>query len=61
VVNKADGSILLSLDVALTPELVQWVLGFGAFVRVVQPAALAEKISESAAQIVALYDEKGAA
>ncbi len=35
-----DGRVELTLDAALTPELIQWVIGFGSQVQVLEPKAL---------------------
>ena len=46
-----DGCLTLSLEVADTPELVGWILSFGAGVRVVQPETLRRQVL-AAAKIV---------
>jgi len=48
-----DGCLTLVLQVADTPELVSWVLGFGAGVRVVRPESLREKVRAEATAILA--------
>lgn len=58
VVAKADGSIVLTIDAALTPELEQWVLGFGPDVRVIEPNELALKITKRAEEILNTYRTK---
>jgi predicted DNA-binding transcriptional regulator YafY len=45
------GKLLLSLSVADTPELVGWILSFGAGVRVVSPTQLKEKVFSEAKNI----------
>ena len=47
-----DGCLTLSLEVADTPELVGWILSFGAGVRVVQPETLRRQVLAAAAKIV---------
>lgn len=42
--ERADGSLLLSMDVCHDWALRSWILGWGAFARVVTPAALAEEV-----------------
>jgi predicted DNA-binding transcriptional regulator YafY len=44
--EKADGSVVLRLEVAPGWELKAWVKGFLPHVRVVKPAALREEIRE---------------
>lgn len=55
VIAKSGGRARMELDVALTPDLVQWVLGFGAMVTVMEPASLQEKVIEAAAAVVKKY------
>jgi predicted DNA-binding transcriptional regulator YafY len=43
IAKRADGSILLSLDVCLDWTLSSWILGFGPFARVVRPPKLASR------------------
>ncbi len=47
----ADGSVELTLQVAITPEVERWVLGWGADVEVLGPAGLRERIAEVAMQV----------
>jgi predicted DNA-binding transcriptional regulator YafY len=61
IVNRGDGSILLSLEVSITPELVQWVLGFGAEVNVIEPDELRSKIIFAAEGVLAQYQKRKAA
>jgi predicted DNA-binding transcriptional regulator YafY len=42
--NRPDGSVILSLRVADTLELRQWILSFGADAEVLEPASLREEI-----------------
>jgi predicted DNA-binding transcriptional regulator YafY len=44
--ERADGSVVLTLDVCIDPALRSWILSFGPFARVVAPRALAEEILE---------------
>ncbi len=55
VVTNQDGSIEMTFDVALTPDLEQWILGFGAKVEVVEPAELRRKVADAARGVVGLY------
>ncbi len=55
VVAREHGQIEMNLEVGLTPELVQWVLGFGANVRVLEPEALRHRIKSAAEDVVAQY------
>ena len=44
--DRADGWIVLRLEVSIDPPLRSWVLSFGASARVVSPVALASEIAE---------------
>jgi predicted DNA-binding transcriptional regulator YafY len=55
VVARERGQIELNMEVGLTPELVQWVLGLGANVRVLEPEALRHRIKSGAEDVVAQY------
>jgi predicted DNA-binding transcriptional regulator YafY len=46
VVERPDGSILMTLDVCIDPALRSWVLSFGPYARVLAPPELAEEILE---------------
>ena len=55
VVTKPTGEVDLSLEVALTPDLVQWVLGFGAGAKVLQPTKLVAMVRDEAERIATTY------
>jgi len=55
IINK-DGCLTLQLQVANTPELVGWILSFGAGVRIVQPEDLRNEVLSIAAKIVSQND-----
>ena len=55
VVSKEHGKLVVELEVALTPELVQWVLGFGAQAKVLAPAKLARQVFDEAEGTAARY------
>lgn len=46
VEELADGSVIFRLHVAITPELVNWLLYYGSRVRVLQPAKLGQMVTE---------------
>jgi predicted DNA-binding transcriptional regulator YafY len=58
VVSLEGGKIRLHLDVADTPELHSWILGFGPGARILSPVALAEKVAVRAMETAALYSKK---
>ncbi len=60
VVAKSDGSIVLKFELALTPDLTQWVLGFGPDAQVITPKALQDDLLCAAEQVVGNYRKKAA-
>lgn len=60
-VNKTDGSAELTFDLALTPDLVQWILSFGPHAEVLKPKQLKDEVLAAAQGIVKLYSGKKAA
>lgn len=55
---QADGSLLWTVDVAGTLEVVSWIRGWGDEVRVLAPAALRQQIAESLRRAAAQYEEE---
>ena len=49
---EKQGRLKITLQVADTPELVGWILSFGAGVRVLRPDSLREKVEEQARKIL---------
>jgi len=60
VTSKQDGQIECHLEVAISPELIQWVLGFGAEVKVLEPVSLQNEIRSKASKILEMYARKAA-
>lgn len=58
VVNLEKGRARVSFSVAITPEFVAWVLGFGSNVRVVQSESLIQLLVEQASKVRAMYGKK---
>jgi predicted DNA-binding transcriptional regulator YafY len=56
-----DGAIQLKLLVGLTPDLVQWILGFGSAAEVQKPESLRDQISQTALQVAGKYRNTKAA
>lgn len=50
--TEPDGSVRFSVTVPITPELIRWVLGYGARVRVETPRALREAVVAEAEAVV---------
>lgn len=62
IVQRDKGAIRLHLEVARTPELWQWILGFGPNAEVVSPKGLRDEISNLAKKTLKKYSNaKGAA
>lgn len=59
-VNHSDGSVTLSLDVSLTPDLIQWILSFGPSARVLEPSEVREAVEKAAEETLAVYRRKAA-
>ena len=53
--RRSDGWLELSLEVALTPELLQWVRGFGPDVKVLHPPQLVEQLRADLERTRAYY------
>jgi predicted DNA-binding transcriptional regulator YafY len=47
----------LDFNVAVTPELTQWVLGFGAGVEVIKPVELRQTIENESWKILGVYQK----
>lgn len=50
-----SGRILVSMSVAVTPELVQWVLGFGPEAQVLEPKDLRDQVVSAVAEMAKYY------
>jgi predicted DNA-binding transcriptional regulator YafY len=53
--KNSDHSLDFSLEVGLTPELLQWVLGFGSHVTVLEPKSLQLELVEEARKLITKY------
>ena len=58
--ERDDGSIALTMKVAITPELIQWVLSYSSDCRVIEPESLQEKIMSLSREIIAMYGRNAA-
>lgn len=45
--TRADGSVMMALNVTIDPPLVRWILGFGPSARVLAPSRLAQEIVDA--------------
>jgi len=57
VEEQPDGSVLFRLHVAVTPELVNWLLYYGRRVEVLEPPELRERVVEEHRRAVEVYEE----
>ncbi len=57
VVSRPHGAIDYELDVAITPDLVHWILGFGADATVLEPKGLINMLQAEARKVVEIYDD----
>ena len=58
VIAKENGTIEIEIEVAQTPELVQWILGFGSQATVIEPDTLAKAIQNEARETIDQYQMK---
>ena len=58
VVSKSGGAIELKITVNVSPELVNWILSFGAHATVLRPAHLQKQIVSAATEITANYQKQ---
>ena len=56
--NLPDGRIRIALELAETPELCSWILGFGPNAKVISPETLAEKVAVMAMKTAKVYQKK---
>ncbi len=57
IISKGNGSILFEMEVSLTSEVVQWVLGFGPNCRVIEPKELKDKLIEHSRALISMYEQ----
>jgi predicted DNA-binding transcriptional regulator YafY len=55
--EKEDGSIILQITVPVADELVKWILGYGDYIKVLEPDRLKEIIKGQAKRIYHLYND----
>lgn len=52
-----DGTVVFERNVAITPEIKQWILKFGSEVEVLEPKDLRESIRKTVSDMVGIYEE----
>ncbi|MGE0174338.1 MAG: helix-turn-helix transcriptional regulator [Oligoflexales bacterium] len=60
-VSKDDGSVELIIETGVTPELVSWVQGFGADVKIKEPKKLIDALCDRSVKTLAQYGKTGKA
>ena len=55
IATREDGSVLLTLEVCLDSALRSWILSFGPFARVIEPASLAHEVAGELEEARARY------
>ena len=55
IVSRADGSIQFEMEVSITHEVVQWVLGFGPEAKVLEPMELRKQLLDRARSLELMY------
>lgn len=58
IVDRKDGEIEILLELSPTPELTQWVLSFGADVKVLEPERLKDSVIRVAEALLKNYEKK---
>lgn len=58
ITELENGGICFERTVPITPDLVQWVLSFGAGVKVIEPKDLAKRVQEHAQTMMKLYNNE---
>lgn len=56
--KQADGSVIMTLRVFYTYELVTWILGWGEKVEVLEPAELRKEVLQTARAMVKIYQKR---
>jgi predicted DNA-binding transcriptional regulator YafY len=56
--RQADGSVIMTLKVFDTYELITWILGWGQKVEVLEPAGLRKELLETAEKMVKIYQKR---
>ena len=56
VEEQPDGTVLFRLHVAITPELVNWLLSYGSRVEVLEPPELRERVVEELYKTIKVYE-----
>lgn len=56
LVDEPDGSVLFEREVAPTPDMVKWILGFGDGVEVLEPVGLRRRIAEILKKAAKIYE-----
>ncbi|MGK5087002.1 WYL domain-containing protein, partial [Bdellovibrionota bacterium FG-2] len=55
IISLEGGAIEIRLQTGVTPDLVQWVLGFGAAARALSPPELCQEVRQAASAVLEKY------
>ncbi len=55
VTKQPDGSVIMTMTVFNTPELINWILGWGEKIEVLEPSELRREVARTARAMVGLY------
>ena len=55
--KQPDGSVIVTLRVFSSPELVTWIMGWGEKVEVLEPAELRKEVLQTAKAMVKIYQK----
>jgi predicted DNA-binding transcriptional regulator YafY len=55
---QKNGSLIMTLKIAITVEFLAWILGWGEKIEVLEPKELREKVMETAEKIAKIYQKK---
>jgi predicted DNA-binding transcriptional regulator YafY len=55
--QQRDGSIIFEADIAITEELLSWIMSWGSKAEVLEPTAMKDQIHEEALAMLKAYDE----
>ena len=53
--EKKRGNLIIKMEVAISPELVTWIMGWHKYVKVLEPLTLINEIKDNASAINKLY------
>ena len=55
IITKKDGTLLLKMEIPISPELVTWILGWHTAIKVTKPKSLIEDITQKLEETLRIY------